>query len=607
MPDAPDPVPGSAKGVRWDLSQLFPDAGSARREWDLLLADAGRFRDRWQGWLAELDDAAVSELLLELGGLVNRIDGVRSYCLLRAAADSRDGESQDLEGLSDRSSVEFDNRTRFFELEWKGLAPEAAARLASSPRLAGVRHWLERLTEEAAHSLGAAEERALAERSPAATAAWQQLVDQTVAAISVDFSAGSEPARPHTVQQMLAYQFDARAEVRQRAEAAAGAARQPWAGVLAKAYDALVGDRLALDRLRGYVGPDQQALPMQQANRANDLSDASVSSMIDAVEEHYPLAQRYFRVKAGLLGLPRLRSADVSAPLGRLGPCDYQRARRLVLEAVARFSPEAEQILGRFFTEARIDAEPRAGKRGGAFCEDVAQDRPAFLLLSFTDSIQDAGVLAHELGHGLHAALAQREQSPFTMRTGMAMAEVASTFNELLFFDHLMDREQDAAARRVLTGVQIERSCLTIFRQVMMARYEQLAYAAKARGESLGPGRLAQIWGQVTGSYYGDSVEVSPDARWSWSTVPHFIHTRFYTYSYAFAHLVSLALYSRYRERGQAFVPEYFRLLAAGSSRAPGALLAECGIDILDPRWVEPPLAVIEGWVDQLAAAAGSA
>ena len=589
-----------AQGVRWDLSPIHRDADEARTALARLLVDAAEFQRRWQGRIASLDAVALAACLQDMGVLINRQHASLSYCQLRSYADSGLAENQDLQAVADRSSVQFANLTRFFELEWKLLDGARARASSAAPELANVRHFLERLTEEARHTLSAAEEQALAERSTAAEAAWQQLFDQTTSAITAEFAAGDEPATPHTIHELLVYQFDDRREVRQRALDTLHAAEEPWTPVLAKVYDSLVGDRLTMDRLRHFVSEDSDRapLPMQQANRANDLSDATVNTMIDAVEDHYPLAQRYFQLKARQLGLATLLTCDIYAPMGSTRTCDYDEGRQLVLDSVTTFSAEAAEILGRFFTESRIDAEPRPGKQGGAFCESVAQDRSAYVLLNYTDSVQDAQTLAHELGHGLHAALAQRQQSPFTFETGMAMAEVASTFNELLFFDHLMAHERDPEARRALLAARVERSFLTIFSQTMMARYEQLAYAAKSRGESLNPARLSGFWLQECRKYFGDSVTLGDGDGVTWAAIPHFNHTRFYTYSYAFAHLVSLALYARYQHDRTGFVPEYFKLLAAGGSEPPAALLAALGIDIEDPSWVEPPFGLISSWID---------
>jgi len=593
-----------AAGVRWDLSPIHRDpaeVGSAQAQ---LLMDAEGFRGRWQGRVGGLDPAQLSQLLDELSRLTDRHRATAAYCELRYYADSSSAENQDLRSGADEAAVRFANLTRFFELEWQAIpAPEALALAATGP-LPPNRHFLERLTEQAAHRLSAEVEDALAERSTAAVSAWQQLFAATTSAITVEFSPPGEAVASCTISELLAFQRDQRSEVRAGAMNALFEALEPWSPVLARAYDTLVGDRLGQDRLRGFVsqGASPEPLPMQQANLANELPDAVVDNLLEAVGGNYGIAQRYFRIKAKEMGLRRLRLSDQYAPLGEARHCGYDEAQELVLAAMRRFSPEAEQLLSLFFSERRIDAEPRPGKQGGAFCESVAQDRPAYVLLNYTDLIQDAGTLAHELGHGLHMTLAKRRQGPLMYESGLGMAEVASTFNELLLFDHQLDLEPDREARRKLTADRVERAFLTIFSQTMMARYEQRAYAAKSRGESLNPERLGTLWSAEADRYFGDAVERPEGARLTWAYIPHFIYTRFYTYSYAFAHLVSLRLYLEYLDDRSGFVPRYFDLLGQGGARPPAELLSPLGIDLLDPGWVNPAFALINSWIDQVEA-----
>jgi len=589
-----------ARGIRWDLRPIHRDADEARAALAQEVADAADLQARFQGKITGLDAAGLATLLRELGALTNRSQATSSYAELRYLADSSLPENQDLRAAADQAGVQFANLTRFFDLEWKALPADHALALAASPELRGDQHFLERLIQDSAHTLSAPEEEALAERSPAAVSAWQQLFSQTTSAITVEFTPDSGIPTTHTIAELRAYLDDDRSDVRKRALEALYSALEPWAPVLARIYDTLVGDRLVLDRLRHFVtsGEPPKPLPMQQANLANDLSDTIVDTLIDSVEAHYSLAQRYFRIKAAKMGLKTLLLSDQYAPVGKARTYTFDQASQLVLDSARRFSPEAEQILARFFTEHRIDAEPRKAKQGGAFCAGVAQDKSPYVLLNFTDSKRDLETLAHELGHGLHCSLAQGRQSPFSYETGMAIAEVASTFAEQLLFDDLLEGEADPEVRGALIGSRVERSFLTVFTQTTMTRYEQRSYAAKEKGESLNPDRLSRFWVEENRKYYGDMVELPVGYHVAWSAIPHFISTRFYTYSYAFADLAALALYAKYREDQAAFVPRYLELLGAGGSRSPAELLAPLGIDIWDRRWVDPAFALIKSWID---------
>ena len=228
--------------------------------------------------------------------------------------------------------------------------------------------------------------------------------------------------------------------------------------------------------------------------------------MLDAVERHYGLAHRWFEIKAGILGLDRLELHDQYAPIGAGRSVDYPEARRLIDESFGRFSPRVARLAGGFFEERRIDAEPRPGKRGGAFCAPVAQDASPYVLMNFTDRMDDVMTLAHELGHGMHFTFASAEQTALSAGTGIALAEVPSTFAELLAFDHLLGVESDPATRRALVSERVEGSFATVFRQTVLTRYEQRAYALRADGATLTPERLSDIWIEENRKYYGDSL-----------------------------------------------------------------------------------------------------
>ena len=243
---------------------------------------------------------------------------------------------------------------------------------------------------------------------------------------------------------------------------------------------------------------------------------------------------------------------------------DYPEARGVIDASFGRFSPRIADIAGGFFDEHRIDAEPRSGKRGGAFCASVAQDASPYVLMNFTDRMDDVMTLAHELGHGMHFTLSAERQTALSMGTGLALAEVPSTFAELLAFDHLLDTETDPVTRRALISERVEGSFATVFRQTVLTRYEQRAYALRGEGGTLTADRLSEIWFEENAKYYGDSVGLPDRYRLGWSYIPHFIHTRFYTYAYVFAHLSTLALYARYREAGADFVEGYIDFLSAG-------------------------------------------
>ena len=593
MTTATDTAPSGrrAAGIHWDLSPLVADADEARRRLADGLERCRAFEARYRGALETIDPAGLADALTELASIDNELSRVSSYAHLRESVDVTSEENKDLSAAVDRALVEAANALRFFDLEWIALPEERARELYDAPEVARDRHYLVALRRFAPHTLAEAEERMLAERSPAAVNAWQTLFGQITSTLEVPFDAG-EGEEPHTIDRLLAHVRDPDRDLRRRALETLYAALEPHTSTLAHCYDTLVGDRLAMDRLRGY------AAPMDPTHLRNELPGPVVEGMLDAVERHYDLAHRWFRVKAGILGLDRLELHDQYAPIGAGRSVDYPEARRLIDESFGHFSPRVAQLAGGFFDERRIDAEPRAGKRGGAFCAPVAQDASPYVLMNFTDRMDDVMTLAHELGHGMHFSLASAEQTALSAGTGLALAEVPSTFAELLAFDHLMSVEGDPVTRRALVSERVEGSFATVFRQTVLTRYEQRAYALRTEGATLTPERLSTIWIEENRKYYGDSLTLPEGYRVGWSYIPHFISTRFYTYAYVFAHLATLALYARYRERGESFVDDYIGFLSAGGSAGPTELLGALGVDLDDPGVWEPGFGEMERMVE---------
>lgn len=568
------PTGPNAEGVRWDLSAICADAASARRLLDEAIAAAEAFDGRYRGAVATLDAEGLAEALAELARISNALHRAGSYVGLRRSVDVNDDEARDLETVIDQGMVRAQNALRFFELEWIALPDEAAETLLAADDVAADRHHLRSERRFRPHVLPDEQERMLAEREPVVSA-WQNLFAQTVSNIRAPFDDGAGPVEK-TVDELLAYVHTPDRGVRMAALETLYEALEPHGDVLAMCYDSIVADRLTIDRLRGYPAP------MAQRHLANELEPAWVDAMMDAIESRYGMAQRWFRRKAELMGLERLHLADQYAPLGEGRSMPYDEARGIVDDAFGRFSPEIARVARGVFDERRVDAEPRQGKRGGAFCASVAQDARPFIMLNHTDTLRDLMTCAHELGHGMHFALSSERQTALSMHAPLALCEVPSTFAELLVFDRMMHLESDPETRMALVRQELESGFATVFRQTMMVRYEQDAYGARASGQALTSDRLGAFWIERNQAYYGDSLELPEGYRRGWSYIPHFINTRFYTYAYAFAHLASLALYAIYREDGDAFVGPYLDFLATGGAASPGEQLGAFGIDLAD-------------------------
>ncbi len=589
-------VSSSADAVRWDLTPLASDASSARTQIATALDRCRAFGERYRGTIATLDGAGLGRLLGELADVDSELSRLGSYAHLREATDVTDAENLDLSALVDRAFVEAGNALRFFELEWMALPDDVAEPLWNAPEVASDRHYLVAMRRFTPHTLSEPEERMLSERAPAAVSAWHTLFARINSTLEATFDSG-EGQQPHNIDQLLSCMRHPDRPTRIGALDTLYAALDPHSPVLAHCYDTLVSDRLALDRLRNYSNP------MEQTNLGNEVPTESVDNMLDAVARNYHLAQRWFTAKATLLNIDRMVLADQYAPLGSEQPVTFHEAIALVTDAFAAFSPQIASIATAFVADRRVDVPPSPGKRGGAFCSPVAHDIKPYVLLNFTDQMSDVLTVAHEFGHGMHFELSHMNQTQLSSSPGIVVCEIASTFAEQITYDHLITNAPDADARRTLAYERVEGAFATIFRQAVLARYEKAAYALRADGTTLTAERLGDVWIEENSRYYGDSLDMPEGYRLGWAYIPHFIHTRFYTYSYAFAMLVSLALVKRFRERGAAFVDPYMTFLSAGSSGSPADILAPLDIDLNAADVWDDGFAEIERMIDEAQAA----
>jgi oligoendopeptidase F len=341
---------------------------------------------------------------------------------------------------------------------------------------------------------------------------------------------------------------------------------------------------------------------MTPVHEGNELSPKAVETLMEVTRANYPLAQRYYRWKAKELGMEKLTSCDLIAPLPgeEPAPIEFDEAKEMVLDAFGRFHHSFKEIAEAFFTEERIDAPPRPGKSGGAFCMGVAPDLPVYVLTNYTGKLRDVATLAHELGHGIHFVLASKqpllEYSPV-----LPVAETASVFGELLLTKKLLDRDLDDTTRKHLVAEKVEDIIATTFRQTMYTDFELDAHL-KIADEQLDHQEFCDLWAARLNELYGDSVDVLDASLLSWSAIPHFIHTRFYCYAYTFGELLVLALYRRYQEEGDAFAPKLIKILETGGAASPGEMLAELDYNLEDPEFWRGGYQVLEEMLEELGA-----
>ncbi len=590
---------GPAAGIRWDLSHLYagPDDPQIEKDLSGALAAATAFAERYRGRVASLEAAELARALDELEVLQEPVARAGSFAGLAFAADTQTPRHGALLQHVQERGTEIRNTLLFFELEWLAAGAERAESLLADPALARRRHFLAGLRRYRDHVLSEPEERVLAETHNTGSAAWSRLFDQFMADLSFEVSIRGE-IRRLSEEETLALLYDPDRETRRAAATGLSAGLRANARVLGFIFNILVQDKAADDRRRSYPHA------MAARHLANEARRESVDALLDACALRYDLVARYYRLKARLLGLPALADYDRYAPLGGAeGQRSFAEAQRIVTSAYRDFSPRMAEIAERFFDERWIDAELRPGKRGGAFSASTVPAVHPYVMLNYTGNLRDVMTVAHELGHGVHQSLAS-VQGLFEQDTPLTTAETASVFGEMLVFRRLMREESDPRVRLALLCGKLEDAFATVFRQVAMTRFEQALHAARREEGELPLERVNELWMDANRPMFGDSVELSDDYAWWWLYIPHFVHSPFYCYAYAFGELLVLALLRRCDEEGASFVPRYLALLEAGGSDTPERLLGAIGLDIADPAFWKGGLDLLEELLEQAEALA---
>jgi len=581
----------------WDLDPLVDGdaADGANRMLDEAVRRASAFNESYAGKVAELDGDGLRVAMQELAGIEELVGRAGSYASLRFSTDTADPERGALLQRVQERGTEIETRLLFFELEWAALDDRRADQLLASPGLEFCRHHLRSARRYRPHLLSEPEEKILAEKSIASEGAWARLFGELTSALRVDL-AGEEL----TLDIALSRLQSPDREVRRATAEAVSAALEPGLRTRGFIYNTLAFDKSVEDRLRHY--PHWLA----SRNLSNEASDESVMALIQAVRRRYDIPQRWYVLKARLLGIDRIADYDRAAPvLSEDVTFSFAGARELVLDTYSGFAPAAGDVARRFFDERWIDAPPRPHKRGGAFCSYTVPSVHPYVMLNFTARRRDVLTMAHELGHGLHAALAQH-QGIFHQSTPLTLAETASVFGETLVFERLLREAPDDEQRLGLLAERIDGAIATVFRQMAMNRYEHLVHTSRRNEGELSADRLGELWVKTQAELFGESVEITDGYRTWWSYIPHFISTPGYVYAYAYGQLLALSVYGRYLEEGEAFVPRYLEMLAAGGSRSPEELGGIVGIDLADPGFWDSGLALIEAQLaeaERLAAA----
>lgn len=583
--------------VSWDLDPLVDGRGP--QGVDGLLDEADAVAEELtgvRGALAGIDAAGLVELMRKVERVQELITRAGTFAGLRYAADSNVPEHGALLQKVQERATAIGTKLIFIELEWAALSDEKVEELLSDERLAFCSHHLRMERRYKDHLLSEPEEKILAEKNVTGRSAWERLFDDLISALEVKIDGESK-----TFEEAASILSSPDRDERKAAAAAITEALKPGLKTRSFLFNTILADKAVDDRLRGY--PNW----IRSRNLSNEASDESVQALVDAVVARYDLPQRWYKLKARVWGLDRIADFDRIASLTDDDErIEWPQAIEIVLDSYASFSPEMARLAKRFFEDRWVDAPVRPGKRLGAFCSYGVPSQHPYVFLNFTHKRKDVLTMAHELGHGLHAALA-RPQGIFHFHTPLTVAETASVFGETVTVGRLLDEAPDAKSRFSLMAESVERSIATVFRQIAMNRFEDGVHNARRSEGELSTDRINELWTESQSQMFGDTVEITDDYKIWWSYVPHFIGSPGYVYAYAYGELLALAVYKRYRDVGPAFVPKYIEMLSAGGSMPPEELGKIVDCDLTDPGFWAGGLQIIEDQVNEAEAAAAEA
>ncbi len=589
----------TAHDIAWEIDTIIPDGQSTDDLFDRAEALAAELTEL-RGTVADLDVEGLAAAMRTQAEIADLTSRAGYHAMLAFSTDTADPARGAAVAASQERSTAIETQLIFFDLEWAAVADDHAEQLLADERLDFCAHHLRTLRAMRPYLLSESEETILAEKSQTGAAAWVRLFDELTSAITVDLPDDLGGTGVPLDQALSSLTHHDR-NVRKTVADAVTEGLAPGLRTRGFVYNTLLLDKSVDDRLRGFPSW------VSSRNLANEASDESVQALVDAVVDHYSIAQRWYRLKAQVLGVDRLadydRLASVAESQQQIG---WSQATDIVREAYHSFSPELAGIVDRFIDERWIDAPLRPGKRGGAFAASVSPDHHPYVLLNWTATTRDVATLAHELGHGMHFYLA-REQGIFHQTTPITLAETASVFGETVTSKRLLSTIDDPGERFALLASVIEDSIATVFRQVAMNRFEHACHTARRTDGELSVERFGELWADTQRALLGDAVEITEGYTTWWSYIPHFMGTPGYVYAYAYGQLLALSVYARYEAEGPGFVPAYIDLLRAGGSRTPEQLGEIVGCNLADPAFWSDGLRIVEQQLEAAEAAARAA
>jgi oligoendopeptidase F len=577
---------------RWSLADIYPSATGKEFEKDFkgietLTAKFEKYRSLLKGDISSADFMSVVKAIEEISRLASRMG---AYAGLWFAEDTQNQSALGLLAKTEQQQSEIANRTLFFSLWWKDLSDASAERLMKTS--GDYRYWLEEMRHFKPHTLSEPEEKIINTKNVTGVNALNTLYDSITNRYVFKVEVDGE-VKDLTRGELMSLVRTADPDLRARAYQELYRVYGEDGDILGQMYQTLVRDwRNEEVSLRHHQSP------ISARNLGNDLPDEVIDLLLKVAEKNTAVFQRFFKLKAKLLGMKKLRRYDVYAPVAHADKAyAYDKTYAKVMESFTAFDPRFAELAERVFKDDHLDSEVRKGKQGGAFCATVGPDLTPWVLLNYQGKSDDVATMAHELGHAIHSMLAEKH-TLFTQQACLPLAETASTFGEMMLVDRLLAEEKDEAVKRDLLFKQMDDAYATIQRQAFFAMFEKQAHQMIADGASVD--ELSAAYMENLKKQFGDSMEISEEFKWEWVSIPHIYATPFYVYAYAFGQLLVLALYKRFKAEGESFKPKYIKLLSAGGSAAPMQVLSEAGVDVTKESFWQGGFDVLKELVDQL-------
>ncbi len=580
---------------KWNLKDLFPahDGDEVKQAFADMEAKVTEIEEKYRGKLSPDMDVEEFMTLVEMQEEVTRIASrVGQYSGLWFAEDTQNQDAQAFQSKVQQFMAGLQNRTLFFSLWWKSLEEEETKRFMDVAQ--DYQYWLEQIRNFKPYTLSEEEEKVINIKDVTGINAirtlYSSLTNRYVFKVEVD-----DEIKELTRGELMALVQQADPDVREAAYQELYSVFGADGPILGQMYQTIVRDmRNENLEMRHFDRP------MSVRNLDNDIPDDVVNTLLEVAEKNAGVFQRFFKLKAKWLKMDKLRRYDIYAPVASADkPYVYEDAVRMVLDAFADFDPKMTELAKRVFDKQHIDSSVRKGKRSGAFCSSGDPDITPFVLVNYNGRANDVGTLAHELGHAIHAMLAEH-LNVFTFHSSLPLAETASTFAEMLLIDRLLEEEKDEEVRRDILFSQIDDAYATIMRQIFFALFEREAHDLIAKDASVED--VADAYMKNLERQFGDSLTIGDEFRWEWVSIPHIYHWPFYVYAYAFGQLLVFSLYQQYRQEGKSFVPRYLEILSSGGSMPPVEILDRAGIDVRQASFWQGGFDVLNQMVDELEA-----